>query len=865
MGASESKLAFKQSIFQLSGHDEIHPEDALWSQFYTLPECADDVFSLWSPNDLGNLTLGHGDSRPQGDAQVEPRKNLETLIYTIVARLRLLQTTIVHPGAPVNTSTEIANCMRILTRLFPFIYEAQHLKEWQDRFFWQPRKPTYFWDKKKDRPGRLFDGLEPEKEYGMEDFDTEIGPPLGETLLDLVVKYMFFAGYCIPQRLDEKGAPDLEISIRVWQTGIGSNKSLNCSKENEKFQQETVRLLLAIMSKTMYMQPNEVATADVKALTYMTTKLEKRVVNGILCSLLNTVLKYNPNLWSMPLDIATGAGDSKKLLVTNCLQLVLVLAIYGPPIGVSPLKNQFRQSMSSLYRPDDFQFIQTGMSTVLAQPVSSIGNFTYNLGKDKALPWAPEMISLLWELLQCNRRFRRYLVETGCALDYVVLILYYALDSKDDPSKHGILRMCVFVLQTLSAEGLFAEKLNTAFRYPETLPAILRLPNFHGSYADFLICSIHTIFTTTKGRLESVYPALLIIIKNIAPHQKNLARATSSKLMSLFEMLASPAFLLANDSNNALLISLLEACNLILENHYEENPRFVEVIIGSRKRFRALQVFTIDGALAELDRQGQERKDHGSGMRSPSQTTSFDSARDVSSLRFSTLSNVPEDTDRFAIGDDDDDEADPSSPSSSRAGRTSDSPTRISEKARGKKPAVSLGTTSRNASASSLPSLSYAPNTSNTFRPSPEWLEAWTSRLPLEPILKTIEHAENKQKNKSSNTSGKERTLDATLFSKPATDGSGEQTGDEKPKTAHGASFQWTAFAIGWYNALIWSRIYLQEVEAFQGSGGLYSSTNVVLFKRSTGSQEISLRSPKGAIDAVGNSLAQRISSISMK
>jgi hypothetical protein len=257
MGASESKLAFKQSIFQLAGNDEIHPEDALWTQFYTLPECADDVFSLWSPNDLGNLTLSHRESRPQGDAQVEPKKNLETLIYAVIARLRTLQTTDVYPDSPANTSAEIVNCMRILTRLFPFIYEAQHLKEWQDRFFWQPRKPTYFWDKKRDRPGRLFDGLEPSKEYGMEDFDTQIGPPLGETLLDLVVKYMFFAGYCVPRRLDENGAPDLEISIRVWQTGIGSNKSLNCSKENEKYQQETVRLLLTIMSKTMYMPPSK--------------------------------------------------------------------------------------------------------------------------------------------------------------------------------------------------------------------------------------------------------------------------------------------------------------------------------------------------------------------------------------------------------------------------------------------------------------------------------------------------------------------------------------------------------------------------------------------------------------------------------
>lgn len=306
----------------------------------------------------------------------------------------------------------------------------------------------------------------------------------------------------------------------------------------------------------------------------MTTQLEKRVVNAMLCSLLNTVLKYNPNLWSAlsnvngALDLATGANDVKKILVTNCLHLILVLVIYDPP---TETKNQFRQSLSSLHRPDDLQFIQTGLSTVLAQPVSSSSNFTYTIGKDKALPWAPEIISLLWELLQCNKRFRRYLVETGCALDYIVLVLYYALDARDDAAKHGILRMCVFVLQTLSADSTFAEKLNQPFKHTETLPGLMRVPNFHGSYADFLICSVHTISKTVQRRpeLESVYPALVAIIKNVVPSQKNLARATSSKMMSLFEMLSSPGFLFANDSNNALLIGFLEACNEILENHFE--------------------------------------------------------------------------------------------------------------------------------------------------------------------------------------------------------------------------------------------------------------------------------------------------------
>lgn len=32
MGASESKLAFKQNIFLLAGQDEISPVDLLWAQ-----------------------------------------------------------------------------------------------------------------------------------------------------------------------------------------------------------------------------------------------------------------------------------------------------------------------------------------------------------------------------------------------------------------------------------------------------------------------------------------------------------------------------------------------------------------------------------------------------------------------------------------------------------------------------------------------------------------------------------------------------------------------------------------------------------------------------------------------------------------
>jgi hypothetical protein len=147
-------------------------------------------------------------------------------------------------------------------------------------------------------------------------------------------------------------------------------------------------------------------------------------------------------------------------------------------------------------------------------------------------------------------------------------MLFYALENKSDPSKQGLVRMCIFVLQTMSVEPNFGKSLNKRFEGQETLPTSIRIPNFHGTHADYLITSIHTLLTTGKGRLEAAYPALLAILNNIAPHVENLARATSSKILQLFASMSSPSFLLANETNHALLQSLLEALNAIVEHQY---------------------------------------------------------------------------------------------------------------------------------------------------------------------------------------------------------------------------------------------------------------------------------------------------------
>lgn len=64
---------------------------------------------------------------------------------------------------------------------------------------------------------------------------------------------------------------------------------------------------------------------------------------------------------------------------------------------------------------------------------------------------------------------------------YYDFILIYIL------AQVGLVRMCSFILQTLSSDRTFSDKLNKQFEGHASLPVNIRLPNFQGSYANYLI------------------------------------------------------------------------------------------------------------------------------------------------------------------------------------------------------------------------------------------------------------------------------------------------------------------------------------------------------------------------------------------
>jgi len=94
---------------------------------------------------------------------------------------------------------------------------------------------------------------------------------------------------------------------------------------------------------------------------------------------------------------------------------------------------------------------------------------------------------LFWETLQCNKRFRSFIIDTDRGHEFLTSILFFAMEYKTDSTKQGVVRMCVFVLQTLSSESNFGKLLNQDFETQDALPTIIKLQDFRGTYADFLI------------------------------------------------------------------------------------------------------------------------------------------------------------------------------------------------------------------------------------------------------------------------------------------------------------------------------------------------------------------------------------------
>ena len=178
--------------------------------------------------------------------------NLETLILAVTSRLFVLRHHPSFPDPEIAPEKDALNCIRVLTRILPFLYEADNLEAWEDKFFWGARR-------KRTRRGQisksevLFDESLPDGDQQGDDEDFEDVKPLAEELIDTLVDLLFYAGFTLPTIERSKH----KVTYAIWQSGVGCNTPMSSSKELENNRTEILRLLLTLSSKAMYMPASQ--------------------------------------------------------------------------------------------------------------------------------------------------------------------------------------------------------------------------------------------------------------------------------------------------------------------------------------------------------------------------------------------------------------------------------------------------------------------------------------------------------------------------------------------------------------------------------------------------------------------------------
>jgi len=315
----------------------------------------------------------------------------------------------------------------------------------------------------------------------------------------------------------------------------------------------------------------------------------------------------------------------------------------------------------------------------------------------------------------------------------------------------------------------------------------------------------------------------------------------------------------------------------------------VHAVLKNRKKIEALRAFTLESGQEEIERRNRQRKEaaehggeHHESVRSSVDSINSHHAATALHPHSPAVSDVPEESGAFAIGDDDsDDDEDDHRPTPAQS-TTSENPSQassavdvndavptqlrgMSEKARGKMPAGTPTFSRQNSTTSLLEShhrssttMSSHPGGGGAFEPTPQWIESWLPELPLHTMLTVIQQLTALLPRQALAADHASRETLARIQEI-------EPIGiDPSPIRVH--TFEWSPLSLGWYESLLWGFVFSAEMQPAKGTVGVWNGTAIKLFRvQETARTGPSLTSPRGAVDAVGDSIVSRIGAINLR
>ncbi|KAI8621724.1 high-temperature-induced dauer-formation protein-domain-containing protein [Chytriomyces sp. MP71] len=598
MGASESKVAFRKGVYAVASGEQAITEEFL-AQFFLLPdtESCEDVFNFLAPKDVRQM-------------RDEREMSFAGLVSGAVAVIAGFEPD--HAKDPVRLKL-VTNCLRILTRVLPFVFETGLGSTIEDslesRILWSHPTPSA----SPDAP------------------DTPGSAPLGIVLAKALARLLFTKGFTLLPHTQTK----------IWEHGIACLDAPGQSAATTRARIDCLRLLQTMLSAQMYYPPALAAKVPNRFALVLCRGCEPGFVQGLMVSLLNTALAYDPVGWGLVPYNHVVFGDANEQLVTVSVQTLVALLDFGAikPLegldiqdgtlakGVSdatsnesePVKkapfgnNDFRYFVSKIKAEEDLAVIVDGIARILLNPLQSAN--TYLPGSTKKVSVHVEVIMLFWKLHELNEHFAAFVRDSDKILIITAALIYFMMESRTNPNEIGLVRQCCFLLHIFSQERDYAVRLNAPFDASTVGAAAKHLPIFsNGTWGDFFVLSIHTLVTSTsKTPIATLHETMLMTLSNISAYLKSLTVVTVNKLMSLFAVLSNPAFLVSSEANHKLIFYLVDLFNGCVQYQISGNSQLVYALVRNRARIVQLNELTFEDAMAELKKVREAKLARASG------------------------------------------------------------------------------------------------------------------------------------------------------------------------------------------------------------------------------------------------------------
>jgi len=411
------------------------------------------------------------------------------------------------------------------------------------------------------------------------------------------------------EEADEGPVPDEANALwpmLLWVEGIGPSR-INLPDAGLAAQErraDLLRLLIAVCSQPLYSTGQQSST-NVRSLFLDEATMDTcPFAPTLFFSLVNTVMSFDTI--GMGIPYANNFVGNKDESAANMATRALAVLLDYSPLDLDAAEetsedggrllqfNVYRSLLINIKDEDDHAFLYENICRLLQ---------TKNAAESAMLPGSyqgiechMEILILFWRLLDMNDGFRFHVLHVADVTLCTGPILHLMWTSRQLLSQVGLEHLCTFLLLLLSGNRAMGVKLAEPVKHK--LPS--DFPLFEGSHIDELIIVLHKLVVDGVSKLSTLYSCILTIIANVSPYAKNIGLVAAMKLVNLFELFSSPAFLFAKPNNHQFVHQLLETFNNILQYQYESNGVFTYALLRKRDLFENLVTQTVSGYRAEV-------------------------------------------------------------------------------------------------------------------------------------------------------------------------------------------------------------------------------------------------------------------------